>query len=220
MTRLNHVVPAYNFYKGEGYEYDPVTHGPLQFHLITLSYFLLGDSDFSARVPYALAGIAAIGLVSFGFRRYLGKAGAVIGGLLFLISPYMLYYSRYTRNEVLGVFIVLLTIYAVLRYLEKGDRFSLFLFVVATALDFADKATSYIFTAQLLLFLLVLLVEGVQHLKWKRKGQQSQFTLITFLTIGMLLVTLGFAVWNAAINKVNPDATPVAEVVTPQPMSI
>ena len=217
---VNHVVPAYNFYKGEGYEYDPVTHGPLQFHLIALSYFLLGDSDFSARVPYALAGIAAIGLVSFGFRRYLGKAGAVIGGLLFLISPYMLYYSRYTRNEVLGVLIVLMTIYAILRYLEKGDRFSLFLFVIATSLDFIDKATSYIFTAQLLLFLLVLLVEGVQHLKWKRKGQQSQFTLITFLTIGMLLVTLGFAVWNAAINKVNPDVTPAAEVVTAQPMSI
>ena len=217
---VNHVIPAYNFYQGEGYEYDPVTHGPLQFHLIALSYFLLGDSDFSARVPYALAGIAAIGLVSFGFRRYLGKAGAVIGGLLFLISPYMLYYSRYTRNEVLGVLIVLMTIYAVLRYLEKGDRFSLFLFVVATALDFTDKATSYIFTAQLLLFLLVLLVEGVQYLKWKRKGQQSQFTLVTFLTIGMLLVTLGFAVWNAAINKVNPDVTQAAEVVAAQPMSI
>jgi DNA-binding beta-propeller fold protein YncE len=181
---------------------------------------LLGDNDFSARVPYALAGIAAIGLVSFAFRRYLGKTGAVIGGILFLISPYMLYYSRYTRNEVLGVLIVLLTIYAILRYLEKGDKFSLFLFVIATALDFTDKATAYIFTAQLLLFLLVLLVEAVQHLKWKREGQHSLFTFLTLVTIGLLLIALGFAVWNAALNKVNLDATPAAEVVTPQPMSI
>lgn len=217
---VNHVVPAYNYYMGDGYEYDPVTHGPLQFHLITLSYFLLGDNDFSARVPYALAGIAAIGLVAFAFRRYLGKAGAVIAAFLFLISPYMLYYSRYTRNEVLGVLIVLLTIYAVLRYLEKGDKFSLILFVVATALDFTDKATAYIFTAQLLLFLLVVLVEGVQHLKWKREGQHTQFKLLTFLTIGMLLVTLGFAVWNAAVNKVDPEAVEqTVEAAAAQPMT-
>jgi len=45
---VNHVVPAYTFYQGGGYRYDPVTHGPLQFHLITLSYTLFGDSDFSA----------------------------------------------------------------------------------------------------------------------------------------------------------------------------
>ena len=218
---INHVIPAYNYYTGSDlYKYDPVTHGPFQFHLIALSYFLLGDNDFSSRVPYALAGIAAIGFVSFAFRRYLGKAGAVIGGLLFLISPYMLYYSRYTRNEVIGVLLVLLTIYAVLRYLEKGDRFSIILFVIATALDFTDKATAYIFTAQLLLFLLVIMVEGVQHLKWRRDGQHSRFTLLTFLTIGMLLITLGFAVWNAALNKVNPDATQTAEVAIPQPMSV
>ncbi len=218
---INHVIPAYNYYTGSDlYKYDPFTHGPFQFHLIALSYFLLGDNDFSSRVPYALAGIAAIGFVSFAFRRYLGKAGAVIGGLLFLISPYMLYYSRYTRNEVIGVLLVLLTIYAVLRYLEKGDRFSIILFVIATALDFTDKATAYIFTAQLLLFLLVIMVEGVQHLKWRRDGQHSRFTLLTFLTIGMLLITLGFAVWNAALNKVNPDATQTAEVAIPQPMSV
>ena len=30
-------------------------HGPLQFHLIALSYFLFGDNDFTARLPHALA---------------------------------------------------------------------------------------------------------------------------------------------------------------------
>lgn len=211
---VNHVVPSYNHYIGaDTYKYDPVTHGPLQFHLMIASFFLLGDSDFSARVPYALAGIAAIALVGFAFRRYLGKSGAVIGALLFLISPYMLYYSRYARNEVIGVLLVLITIYSVLRYLEKGDRFSIFLYVITAALDFTDKATAYIFTAQLLLFLLILLVDGARKLNWKRSQNRSKFSLFIFLTIAMILVAIGFAVWNAAINKVNPDAPAPAEVV-------
>ena len=218
---VNHVIPSLDFYQGRGYDYDPVTHGPLQFHLIALSYFLLGDSDFSSRVPYALIGVAAIGMVLFGFRRYLGKAGALIGGFLFLISPYMLYYSRYTRNEIIGVLIVLLTIYAVLRYLEKGDRFSLFMYVVVMALDFTDKATSYIFTAQLLLFLLVLLVDAVQHIRWNKDGQQAQFRFLMFLTILMLLVTLAFAVWNSAINKVSPEeATAVETATVSEPLTL
>ena len=40
---INHVVPAYSF---ESYVYDPITHGPFQFHALALSYFLFGDSDF------------------------------------------------------------------------------------------------------------------------------------------------------------------------------
>ena len=42
---VNHVIPSYNYYKGQGYSYDPVTHGPLQFHLLAFSYFLFGDSQ-------------------------------------------------------------------------------------------------------------------------------------------------------------------------------
>src|SRR5512138_445272 len=86
----NHVVPAYSLYKGTGYSYDPVTHGPLQFHLLALSYFLMGDSDFSARVPAVLFSIATVAVALLAFRRYLGRNGAIIAGLLMLISPFML----------------------------------------------------------------------------------------------------------------------------------
>ena len=54
---VNHVVPSYELYQGQGYAYDPVTHGPLQFHLIALSFFLFGDTDFTARLPHALLGL-------------------------------------------------------------------------------------------------------------------------------------------------------------------
>ncbi|NMC80112.1 MAG: hypothetical protein GYA59_12185, partial [Chloroflexi bacterium] len=70
---VNHVVPSWDLYRGNGYRHDPVTHGPLQFHLIALSFFMLGDNDFSARVPAALFSVAAVAFVLLAFRRYLGR---------------------------------------------------------------------------------------------------------------------------------------------------
>src|SRR4030065_1560392 len=49
----SHTYFSWLFFKGNGYAHDPVTHGPLQFHLVALSYFLFGDSDTTARVPAA-----------------------------------------------------------------------------------------------------------------------------------------------------------------------
>src|SRR5512143_2893956 len=57
---LNHVTPSFDFSQGRGYRYSPITHGPLQFHLIALSYFLFGDNDFTSRIPSAAFSVAAI----------------------------------------------------------------------------------------------------------------------------------------------------------------
>ena len=81
---VNHVVPSYDLYQGRGYRHDPVTHGPFQFHIVALSYFLFGDNDFSSRIPAATFSVAAIAFVLFAFRRYLGRSGALIAGLLVL----------------------------------------------------------------------------------------------------------------------------------------
>ena len=87
---INHVTPAYSLYQGKGYSHSPVTHGPFQFHMLALSYFLLGDSDFSSRVPAAAFSLAAVIFVLYAFRRYLGRVGTLLGGLFFLVSPYIL----------------------------------------------------------------------------------------------------------------------------------
>src|SRR5512142_167974 len=124
---VNHVVPSYDLYQGRGYHHDPVTHGPFQFHIVALSYFLFGDSDFSSRIPAATFSVAAIIFLLFAYRRYLGRSGALIAGALFLISPFMLFYGRYTRNEGYIELIGVALLYGILRYLEKGDRAGMFL---------------------------------------------------------------------------------------------
>ena len=93
--------------------------------MLALSYFLLGDNDFAARVPAALFSVAAVLVVLFGYRRYLGRTGALIGGLMMTISPLILFYGRYTRNEAFIELFMVLTLWTTLRYLEKRDEKSL-----------------------------------------------------------------------------------------------
>ncbi len=167
---VNHVVPAYNF---SSYVYDPVTHGPFQFHALAFSYFLFGESDFSARVPAAVFGVAVVAFTLFAWKRYLGRVGSLIGGLLFSISPYILFYSRYTRNEIFIVFWGLVMLWLFLRYLEDGQRKWLYWLTFITAMHYTDKATAYIFTAEAMLFLLVLTVREVLSWDWKDQHKKN-----------------------------------------------
>ncbi len=172
---VNHVVPAYDLYNGHGYKYDPLSHGPLQFHLMALSYTLFGDSDFTSRIPAAVFSVVTVALALLLFRPYLGRIGALAAGVMFLISPFMLFYGRYARNEAYIVFWGMLTIYTMLRYLEKGERRILLLFTLINALHFTDKATSYIFAAEELIFLAVYFIGSLSRRQWPQERKRSTF---------------------------------------------
>jgi predicted membrane-bound mannosyltransferase/DNA-binding beta-propeller fold protein YncE len=210
---VNHVVPAFSLYRGQGYAYDPVTHGPLQFHLLALSYFVLGDSDFSARVPAVLFSIATVALALFGFRRYLGRSGALLAGLLMMISPYMLFYGRYTRNEAFGGLWTVLMIYGALRYLEKGDKKSLYFLTVVMAFHFTDKATSYIYNAQFMLFLGFVFLANILRLFWLREEWRGQFWHIVEAA-GVAVLLLG-ATLVVAVATAGPVTETTAGEISP-----
>ncbi|MDF1520116.1 MAG: TIGR03663 family protein [Brevefilum sp.] len=196
---VNHVVPAHTFYQGGGYRYDPVTHGPLQFHLIALSYTLFGDNDFTARIPDAVFGVAVVAFALFAFKDYLGRAGSLIAGFLFTISPYISFYSRYTRNEIYIVFWGMVLIWGVLRYLKFGRKRTLLLITIITALHFTDKATSYIFTAELLIFLAVVFISRILTKPWHHKRYRTIFLLV--VAIAMLAGVAAFGIgYNALTN--------------------
>ena len=195
---VNHVVPSWDLYQGKGYRHDPVTHGPLQFHLIALSYFMMGDSDFSSRLPAVLSSIATVAVVLFGFRRYLGRSGALIGGLLVLISPYLLFYGRYTRNEALVGLFGALMIYAVLRYLDRGDSASMILLTAVTALHYTSKETSYIYSAQLLLFLGFVFLDKIVRADWSNISVRNRFIILMAAAVLLVGVALGIGVLEAS----------------------
>ncbi|HKZ44336.1 MAG TPA: glycosyltransferase family 39 protein [Anaerolineales bacterium] len=187
---VNHVIPSFDFSEGRGYRYDPITHGPLQFHLIALSYFLFGDNDFTTRIPAVLFSVATVAIALLLFKRYLGKVGAIAAGAMCLISPFMLFYGRYQRNEAFIVVWGMLTIYTILRYLEKKEAWVLFLFTAVNAFHFIDKATSYIFAAQQLIFLAVYFIYRLMHKEWVFQNQKKRF-IIAFISALLLITAAG-----------------------------
>ncbi len=202
---VNHFVPSYDFSQGSQFRFDPMTHGPLQMHLIALSFVALGDNDFTARLPAALFSIATVAIALFLFRRYLGRNGALVAGVLFLISPYMLYYGRYQRNEAFIVVWALLTIYAILRYLEKGEWGTLVLFTVVSALHFTDKATGFIYAGGEMIFLVgFFLIRFGLRLDIKRL---TKIRLFASLAAAAVLLGITAYLWKlagAGFEK-NPD---------------
>ena len=187
----SHTYFSWLFFKGNGYAHDPVTHGPLQFHLVALSYFLFGDSDTTARIPAAIFSIATIAFM-WNYRRYLGRAGALVAALLLTISPYMLYYGRYVRNEAFVAFFGVVTLWSILRYIESAKPKYLYILTAVTVLHFCTKETSFIYAAQALLFLALYLVYRLSQRTWNRAEYRSPFfytlvgSIIT-ITVGVMI---------------------------------
>ncbi len=211
----NHVVPSYDLYQGRGYRHDPVTHGPLQFHLLALSYFLFGASDLSSRLPSVVFSIATVGFVLFAFRRYLGRTGAMIGSILFLISPFMLFYGRYVRNESFIALYGCMLLYGIFRYLDKGDSKSLFIITLATVLHFVTKETSFIYTAQYLLLMAVLFVNEVLKAHWFTERARNQFVVLMALALFLITSAIIFGAWDADLAKNAAAATQTANAASP-----
>ena len=195
----SHVYFSWLLYRGQGYAHDPVTHGPFQFHLVALSYFLFGDNDLTARIPAALFSIATVAF-AWAYRRYLGRYGALIAALMLLISPFLLYYGRYVRNEAFIGLFFMLNIWAILRYFETGENKYILLLTLSMVLHFTTKETAFIYAAQTLLFLGLAFIQQVTNRKWENQGTQRSFLI--FLIAGMAIFALSIGM---TLLKPAPD---------------
>ena len=88
---------------GKDFIHSPWMHGPFQIEFTAIIFRIFGDTDFTARLGYALFGAALAGLPYF-LRDYIGRTGAVVAGLMLTVSPAMLYFSRFGRNDILMAF--------------------------------------------------------------------------------------------------------------------
>ncbi len=146
---------SWKLYAGQGYRHDPASHGPFLFEANALIHLLFGVNDYTARMVPALFGVILVAL-PYLFRKWLGRTGALIASVLFLISPSLLFYSRYIRNDVYIVVWTLLLIFAMFRYLEERKSFHLYLLVVILSLSFCTKEVTFMNGAILGSFLVLL----------------------------------------------------------------
>lgn len=105
------------------YVHHPLMHGPFLFHANALIYKLFGDSDTTSRLIPALFGVVIVALPwLLRSKALLGRWGALAASFMLLISPSMLYYTRYIRHDPYMVAGCLLLAIAVFRYLENPQR--------------------------------------------------------------------------------------------------
>ena len=113
-----HIYYSWLLSKGNGYTHNPMMHGPLLFELTAFFNALFGTNDFTSRIVPALFGIGIVVAIPLLLRPWLGRRGALAASLLLLISPYLLFFSRYNRHDIEVIAWVLLAVFAMLAYLR------------------------------------------------------------------------------------------------------
>jgi len=163
-----HTLYSYNLYNDGNFEHTPLMHGPILFHFTAFFYFLFGPSDFSARIYAAVLGILIV-MYPLLFRRWLGRWGAILASTMLLISPLMMFYSRYIREDMPAIIASITMAYAILMYLsgpENQRRRAHWLYLLAGAMlwNLASKETAFIYIGIFGLFVtLYWLTRMAQH---------------------------------------------------------
>ena len=99
-------------------------HPPLLHFLIHISTKIFGFSTFSARLPSALAGIAAIYFSFLIFQKLFDKKIGLISAFLVSLSALLIYSSQEARFYSLLTFLFLGAFYFVLKIREKSKFYS------------------------------------------------------------------------------------------------
>ena len=196
---------------GTDYLHSAWMHGPFQIEMAAAIFTILGDSDFTARLGYALFGTALVGL-PYLLRDHIGRHAALIAAVMLTVSPALLYFSRFGRNDIIMMFWAVSLFILMWRYLHGGRRVNLYLASAVLAFAFATKETTYLLVA---IFGFIAFVSALPELLDWIRGRAALAREGTHTALLLLLVTLTLPQWSAIIGLfqgvlgltlANPDA--------------
>lgn len=211
-----HAYYAWKFFVGQGYSYDPLMHGPLQFEVVPLFYLLFGASEFSARLLAVSLGTTLIVLPYF-LRSYLTRPGALLASLMICVSPGMVYFSRFIRDDIYLAFFSLLLFTCIVLYIEAPRPAYLHVAAAAMALAMASMEAAYI---TFFIFATFLFFEWLREYLTGGTGpvisalkatsldtfltSLSVFVVITVLTYSTFF-TNPYGIWDTQHSILSPD---------------
>lgn len=201
-----HTQFSYQFYDGQGYNHTPLMHGPFLFHLTAVAYWLLGDSDFSARVPVAIFGVVLV-VLPYLLREWLGRVGAIFTSFIFLISPFVTYYSRYIRHDVYVIMWAMIVFIAIWYYFRDRKDLYLWFFAGGTALMFSTKEVAFIYVAIFGSFLIIRLLAGFVGEAWVRSVLPRLRVPLIIVLAGLVLAGAGFVGSRAGDGGAETETT-------------
>jgi uncharacterized protein (TIGR03663 family) len=190
-------------------------HGPFLYHLGALMYFLFGVSDFTARLITVFLGVGLV-LTPLLLRRYLGPVGALLTGLMLVISPTVMYYTRYIRHDIHVEFFIVLLAAAMFKYLDTRRGHWLVVAAIGGACAITSAEMSYIMGFLLVLYFVLALAA-------ERMGQKAtEYLSIVLGVVGLALLLFAVAVSTgllaSAVQKLNQSVlsvdkgTPIYEI--------
>ena len=182
--------------------YDPVYHGPLRFYLEGVLLRIFGTDAAAARLLAAICGVAATGVIAAA-RGVLGKFGAPIAAVLFVVSPTVLTVTRTGREDSLVGLLSVGVLLLVADALRSGTPTTRHVVGASAllALSFGVKESTFIFG-----FAGACFFAAAGVVAWRREGAARRFfaalraaggapwwwALATFFLIVMVIFTSGF----------------------------
>src|SRR6478735_10907960 len=184
-----HAYYSWLFSEGKGYVHNPLMHGPLLFHLDALFFFLFGASDAVSRAPAALAGVAMVA-VPYLLRdqKFLGRWGALSASVLLLLSPSILYYTRFIRHDPFTTLGIMILFVAIVRYIDRPQRRWLIIGGATIALMLANH--EIIFALLAIFFGYLYSVFAVERLKAWWDDRRSAVYIIIAAHVTLLFGSL------------------------------
>lgn len=205
MHNIENWMGCFNVTTDGCYRYDPLLHGPFQFHMIALVYKisqLIGAADngvntTTVRIAAALLGSTIVGLPYF-LRNHLGTLGAWLACFLLAISPSMVYFSRFAREDIYMACFTLLLVVSTVQYMRSRKMRWIILAAVAFMLSYATKEATFLTIAIFGSFLGALLCWEL-GLAWRLRERSEQGAGVriplprtaAFLALAVYVIVLG-----------------------------
>ncbi len=197
------------------YAYDPLLHGPFQFHAEGLMFAIImalealfhvsraGNdpwiNDYTARIVPALFGLGIVAL-PYGLRKTLGRVEAWLAALLLAVSPAFVYFSRFLREDIYFNFFMFAMVVCAVQWARKRTITWFALTIAATVLAYATFEGIYLTFAIFGAFLGALLVwEAAASIANLLPGELNLRERLFFTRAGLLVIFAGIGLVIAYI---------------------
>ncbi len=184
-----HAFYSYQLFHDGDYQYDPMMHGPFQFHGNAFMYYLFGVSNASSRYLAAFFGILTVVLAIF-LRPFLGRWGAFLATAMIVFSPSFMYFDRFCREDAYIAGATFLMVVFLFRYYRSRRSLDLWWAALGFTIAFCTKESMFLTIAVIGTYLFVRL------LPWSN-------VIIAGVITGIALL------WVKNVDKTSPAFLPV-----------
>lgn len=191
------------------YQYNPLLHGPLLYHTVPWSYWLLGINKFAIRFPGVLLSTSVLFIAPL-LKKHLSRNHFYFLLLFLALSPTFTFWSRFLRHD---NFVFFSLVIGLASFKVKRPIFRATLIGLAAALHLCAKENFYIH------FLFVIAYLGFQHFftlegsllkrikNWISSFPlQSSLGLLIFIIICLHYYSAGFSYWKGVEDLIGGRA--------------